>query len=86
MNILAHTAIVHGSRGCGKTRNATAIAQHFGCETIIDEWLPDFRPLKPGALHLTNSDNLTFRNTGPTMLRDFVVVSYAQLQKDGVVT
>ena len=46
---------VTGPQGCGKTRNAAALAKRFGCERIVDEWTgEDFLPLLPGDLVLTN--------------------------------
>lgn len=38
--------VVYGPQGCGKTANAKAIAAHFNCTTIVDNWdgrsaLPD---------------------------------------------
>ena len=47
------SVVVHGPQGCGKTRNAQALAAAFGCSSIIDDW--DGRsPLPSGALALTN--------------------------------
>ena len=45
--------IIYGPQGCGKTRNAEALAAHFGCTSIVDNWdgeseVPD------GALALTS--------------------------------
>lgn len=28
--------IIHGPQGCGKTRNAHAIAEFFGCALVVD--------------------------------------------------
>lgn len=48
------TMIVYGSMACGKTRNAEALAAHFGLKVIIDDWCPNRHVLTEGALHLTN--------------------------------
>ncbi len=50
------TIIVHGPQGCGKTRNAAAIAAHFGCTQIVDEW-DGCAPLPAGTLALTNIEH-----------------------------
>lgn len=34
------SVIIYGPQGCGKTRNAQALAQHFGLTNIIDPWCP----------------------------------------------
>lgn len=53
---VAPTVIVHGPQGCGKTRNAQALRQHFGCTAVRDEGDEcNHRgpmALQPGALHL----------------------------------
>lgn len=50
---MSSTVVIHGPQGCGKTRNAQALAAHFGCTQIIDGW--DGRVRVPaGSLVLTN--------------------------------
>lgn len=49
------TMIVYGPMACGKTRNAQALAAHFGLKVIIDDWDPTRHVLTDGALHLTNA-------------------------------
>ena len=44
--------IIHGPQPCGKTRNAVALAKHFGCSSIVDDW--HGAPLPASALALTN--------------------------------
>lgn len=45
--------VIYGPQGCGKTTNASALAEHFGCVSIVDDW--DGRaPLPDGALALYN--------------------------------
>ena len=44
--------VIHGPQACGKTRNAVALAKHFGCSSIIDDWRG--APLPANALALTN--------------------------------
>lgn len=47
------TTIVHGPQSCGKTRHAEALARHFGCDRVVDDW-DGFSPIPAGALVLTN--------------------------------
>lgn len=47
------TVIVHGPRGCGKTRYKRQIADALGCAAIVDDWEVR-QPIVPGALHITN--------------------------------
>lgn len=49
--------IVFGPPACGKTRNAQALAAHFGVSKIVDDWDPRLHQLERGALHLTHSDH-----------------------------
>ncbi|MDZ7905697.1 MAG: hypothetical protein U5N55_07950 [Cypionkella sp.] len=44
--------IVYGEKGCGKTFYAEKLRVFFGCDDIVDEWLPG-DPLVLGHLHLT---------------------------------
>lgn len=46
--------IVHGPKGCGKTRNAKRIAAAFGLYRIIDDWARTNSLPQLGALALTN--------------------------------
>lgn len=45
--------VIIGPQGCGKTHHAKALAAHFGCETIVDDWDGE-TPIPDGALALTN--------------------------------
>lgn len=47
------TIIIHGPQGCGKTFHAQALARHFGCARIVDDW-DGKTALQPGDLALTN--------------------------------
>lgn len=47
------STIVHGPQACGKTRNAKALAAHFGCTSIVDDW-NGRSPLPANALALTH--------------------------------
>lgn len=49
------TIVVHGPPGCGKSRNAAALARHFRVTDVVDEFDPVRHRLTPGALHLTNA-------------------------------
>lgn len=56
--------LVHGPRGCGKTRNKDRLAKAFGCSAVVDEVsLAEFKARAVDArvktLFLTNED------TGP---------------------
>jgi hypothetical protein len=87
MKTLTPTVLVHGPAGCGKTRNAEAIRQHFGCEGVIDEWDPQGTRFEFGHLHLMQSKNLTLQLGGIGILPSSTkIVSYEQLQKEGVVS
>jgi hypothetical protein len=48
--------VVYGARGCGKTRNKEDLRKALGCTHIVDDW--DGRALGPGALALTNDENI----------------------------
>ncbi|WP_068638730.1 hypothetical protein [Thauera butanivorans] len=47
------TTVIHGPQGCGKTFHAQALARHFGCARIVDDW-DGKTALQPGDLALTN--------------------------------
>lgn len=53
---MSATILIHGPKACGKTRNAQALAAHFGCSRIVDDWNGRDR-VAPGALVLTNVDD-----------------------------
>lgn len=46
--------VVFGPPACGKTRNAEALAAHFGVDIVVDDWDPKRHQLVPGALHLSH--------------------------------
>ena len=50
------TVIVQGPMACGKTRNRVALARHFGCLIVVEDWNPATHRLTRNALHLTNAD------------------------------
>lgn len=52
---MSATVVIHGPQGCGKTRNAQALAAHFGCARIVDGWNGRDK-VEAGALVLTNAD------------------------------
>lgn len=69
--------IIYGPRGCGKTRNAAALAKHYGKTTIIDDWT--FSDLLPAnAICLTNDDALAgvAAHRPPYSRRASLVVQY----------
>lgn len=51
---MSNTIVIHGPQGCGKTRNAQALAKHFGCSRIVDDWNGRSK-VEPGSLVLTSS-------------------------------
>lgn len=44
--------VVAGPQGCGKSIHAQALARHYGCHTVVDDWWLG-QPIVAGALHLT---------------------------------
>jgi hypothetical protein len=46
--------VVYGPMACGKTRNAAALAAHFGLDIVVDDWNPKQHRLTPHALHLSH--------------------------------
>lgn len=59
------SVIIYGPQGCGKTRNAEALAKHFGLNHIIDDgedengnsWHPG-DPVPDDTLVLTNAPGI----------------------------
>jgi len=49
------SVLVHGPRGCGKSRDRDAIAAAYGLENILDEWHPGQRVPQTDTLILTNA-------------------------------
>lgn len=45
--------IIHGPQGCGKTRNAHAIAEFFGCANVVD-------PAPENAAELLDNNSTLF--------------------------
>lgn len=56
--------IVFGPMGCGKTRNAQAIAAMFRCNAIVDDFDAQRHQITPGALHLTSRPPPSGRTAG----------------------
>ena len=52
---MSNTVLIHGPQGCGKTRNAQALAAHFGCSRIVDDWNGQSK-IEEGSLVLTSHD------------------------------
>lgn len=48
------TIILTAPQGWGKTTNAQALRQEFGCNRVVDNWKPMDCTFE-GALHLTNT-------------------------------
>jgi hypothetical protein len=50
------SVVIYGPAGCGKSRNAAALARHYGKSEIVDDWQPHAgRPVPANALVLTNA-------------------------------
>lgn len=48
--------VIHGPAGCGKTRNAAALAQHYGKSAILDDWtLRSGATVPANAMALSNA-------------------------------
>lgn len=54
---MPNTVVVHGPQGCGKTIYAEALAAHFGCSNVADEW-DGTDPLPNGTLALTSAPRI----------------------------
>ncbi|MBN8260960.1 MAG: hypothetical protein J0L59_01390 [Xanthomonadales bacterium] len=71
--------IVHGPQGCGKTRNAVALARHYGLSKVLDHHDPHALP--PGVsvdtLILTNVDL-----TGTSYVGTIRCVPYKKAARD----
>lgn len=75
---MSNTVVIHGPQGCGKTRNAQALAAHFGCTRIIDDWNGRDR-VEEGSLVLTNIDAFDMKALLPVGRR-FVPFSKAMAE------
>lgn len=53
---MSNTVLIHGPQGCGKTRSAQALAAHFGCSQVVDDW-NGRDPIAAGSLVLTNVED-----------------------------
>lgn len=68
------TVIIHGPQSCGKTKHAAALAAHFGCSEVVDNWC-GARCTK-GALLLTNAEVLV-----AAVIDDARVLSFAEAMR-----
>lgn len=60
INRMSSIVVIHGPQGCGKTRNAQALAAHSGYSRIVDDW--DGRSkIEDGCLVLINSIPFGFK-------------------------
>jgi len=50
--------VIYAPQGCGKTRNAAALAAHYEKKVVVDDY-DSSQALTPGALHLTNDPSVT---------------------------
>lgn len=51
------STIIYGPQGCGKTSKAKELAQFFGLNNIIDNWISGDE-LPEDTLALTNAENI----------------------------
>lgn len=59
MSDTSGSVIVYGPQGCGKTRNASRIASHFGLNRIVDGCWDERSPMPKAALILTNDTSVS---------------------------
>ncbi|HEU4376256.1 MAG TPA: hypothetical protein VFS02_22375 [Telluria sp.] len=76
------SVIVHGPRGCGKTRNRFRLLRHFDLEEFRDSWGPTEVPRAFGTLYLTNFEPQGLNGT----FQSIELVSFAALKAAGVVS
>lgn len=76
---MSNTVVIHGPQGCGKARNAQALAAHFGCTRIVDDWNGRDR-IEEGSLVLTNSDAFGLKASALPVGRRFVPFSKAMAE------
>ena len=72
--MLARTIVVYGPKACGKTKHRDALARHFGCTRIVDDFDQHRDRLTPGALHLAHepcadraAENFAFADLQPNL-------------------
>jgi MoxR-like ATPase len=76
---MSQTIVIHGPQGCGKTRNAQALAKHFGCKKVVDDW--DGRSkVEEGSLVLTNSMVFGIKASALPVGRRFIPFSSAMAE------
>ncbi|MFA7278619.1 MAG: hypothetical protein WC100_00825 [Sterolibacterium sp.] len=71
------SVIIHGPQACGKSRNAKALAAHFNCSRIIDDW-NERLPLLPDTLMLTNE--------APIEVKDVLVLDFGMACRLAAIT
>lgn len=61
--ITINTAVIFSApQGWGKSRNAQALMQEFGCTSVVENWWPG-QPVKHCALHLTHAPRSELKAT-----------------------
>ena len=76
---MSNTVVIHGPQGCGKTRNAQALAAHFGCSRVVDDWNGQSK-IEEGSLVLTNSMVFGIKVSALPVGRRFVPFSKAMAE------
>ena len=64
------SCLVHGPKGCGKTRNAQTIAKALGLNQIHDDWQAGAPVPLLDTLVLTSADNPAWYFSGRVMTFD----------------
>lgn len=76
---MSSTVVIHGPQGCGKTRNARALAAHFGCSRIVDDWDGQSK-IEEGSLVLINAMVFRIKASALPVGRRFVPFTKAMAE------
>ena len=76
---MSNTVLIHGPQGCGKTRNAQALAAHFGCSRIVDDWNGQSK-IEEGSLVLINAMVFRIKASALPVGRRFVPFTKAMAE------
>ncbi len=76
---MSSTVVIHGPQGCGKTRNAQALAAHFGCSRIVDDWNGQSK-IEEGSLVLINAMVFRIKASALPVGRRFVPFTKAMAE------
>ena len=76
---MSSPVVIYGPQGCGKTRNAQALAAHFGCSRIVDDWDGQSK-IEDGCLVLISSIVFGFKAPALPVGCRFVAFSKAMAE------